>query len=210
MKHLILIGAPGSGKGTQAGRLVSDKGLKHISTGDLLRAEIAKGSELGKKVKSVLDAGDLVSDDLVIELLQANTDLDKFQYIFDGYPRNLTQAQTLDRQVLKDRPSLAVYFEIDLNKLVLRLTNRRTCKDCGEIYNLISQAPKKAGVCDKCGSTNLVHRDDDKEEVIKKRMDVFSQNTQPILDYYKSTNRLMTVNAENSIEQLFGLISSRL
>ncbi len=210
MKHLILIGAPGSGKGTQAGRLVSDKGLKHISTGDLLRGEISKGSDLGKKVKSVLDSGDLVSDDLVIELIHANTDLDKFQYIFDGYPRNLVQAQTLDKQVLKDRASLAVYFEIDLNKLVERLTNRRTCKECGTIYNLISQAPSKAGVCDKCGGTNMVHRDDDKEEVIKKRMDVFSQNTQPVLDYYKSTNRLMTVNAENSIEQLYLMISSRL
>lgn len=210
MKHLVFIGAPGSGKGTQAGKLVSEKNLKHISTGDLLRGEISKASDLGKKVKSVLDSGELVSDDLVIELIHANTDLDKFQYIFDGYPRNLAQAQTLDKQVLKDRPSLAVYFEIDLNKLVKRLTNRRTCKGCGAIYNLISQAPAKPGVCDKCGGTNLVHRDDDKEEVIKKRMDVFSQNTQPVLDYYKSTNRLMTVNAENSIEQLYQLISSRL
>ena len=210
MKHLVFIGAPGSGKGTQAGKLVSEKNLKHISTGDLLRGEISKGSDLGKKVKSVLDSGELVSDDLVIELILANTDLDKFQYIFDGYPRNLAQAQTLDNQVLKSRPSLAVYFEIDLNKLVKRLTNRRTCKGCGEIYNLVSQAPKVTGVCDKCGGTNLVHRDDDKEEVIKKRMDVFSQNTQPVLDYYKSTNRLMTVNAENGIEQLYQLISSRL
>jgi adenylate kinase len=210
MQHLVFIGAPGSGKGTQAGRLVTEKGCKHISTGDLLRAEIAKGSELGSRVKAVLDAGALVSDDLVIKLIHANADLDKSSYIFDGYPRNLAQAQTLDREVLKGRKSLAVYFEIDLPKLIQRLTNRRTCKDCGAIYNLISQAPKKAGVCDRCSGTNLVHRDDDKEEVIKKRMDVFSQNTQPVLDYYRAAQRLMTVNAENSIEQLYEQISQKL
>jgi len=210
MKHCVFIGAPGSGKGTQAAKLVAEKGCKHISTGDLLRAEIAKGSELGKQVKAVLDAGALVSDDLVIKLIHANADLDKNSYIFDGYPRNLVQAETLDREVLKGRPSLAIYFEIDLQKLISRLTNRRTCKDCGTIYNLVSQAPKKAGTCDKCGSTNMVHREDDKEEVIKKRMDVFTQNTQPVLDYYNKANRLMTVNAENSIEQLYQQISSRL
>ena len=210
MKQAIFIGAPGSGKGTQAGRLVAEKGYKHISTGDLLRAEIAKGSELGKQVKSVLDAGQLVSDELVIKLIHANADLDKQGHIFDGYPRNLAQAQTLDREVIKGRASLAVYFEIDLPKLVGRLTNRRTCKDCGAIYNLVTQAPKTAGVCDKCKGTNLVHRDDDKEEVIKKRMDVFVQNTQPVLEYYQQSNRLMTVNAENSIEQLYQQISSQL
>lgn len=210
MQHLVFIGAPGSGKGTQAGRLVTEKGCKHISTGDLLRAEIAKGSELGQKVKAVLDAGALVSDDLVIKLIHANADLDKNSYIFDGYPRNLAQAQTLDREVLKGRKSLAVYFEIDLPKLIQRLTNRRTCKDCGAIYNLITQAPQKVGVCDRCNGTNLVHRDDDKEEVIKKRMDVFSQNTQPVLDYYRAAQRLMTVNAENSIEQLYEQISQKL
>jgi adenylate kinase len=210
MKHCVFIGAPGSGKGTQAAKLVAEKGCKHISTGDLLRAEIAKGSELGKQVKAVLDAGALVSDDLVIKLIHANADLDKNSYIFDGYPRNLVQAETLDREVLKGRPSLAIYFEIDLKKLISRLTNRRTCKDCGAIYNLVSQAPQKVGVCDKCGSTSMVHREDDKEEVIKKRMDVFTQNTQPVLDYYNRANRLMTVNAENSIELLYQQISSRL
>ncbi len=210
MKHLVLIGAPGSGKGTQAAKFVTDKGYKHISTGDLLRGEIAKGSELGKQVKSVLDAGQLVSDELVIKLIHANADLDKNAYIFDGYPRNLAQAETLDKEVLKGRPSLAVYFEIDLPKLISRLTNRRTCKDCGTIYNLISQAPKKAGTCDKCSGTNLVHRDDDKEEVIKKRMSVFTQSTQPVLEYYNKANRLVTVNAENSIEQLYQTISSKL
>lgn len=210
MKHLILIGAPGSGKGTQAAKFVSDKGFKHISTGDLLRNEIAKGTELGKQVKAVLDAGALVSDDLVIKLLQANTNLVSDSYIFDGYPRNLAQAQTLDREVLKDHESLAVYFKIDISKLVLRLTNRRTCKDCGAIYNLLSQKTAQAGVCDKCKGTNLVHRDDDKEEVIKKRMDVFQQNIQPVLDYYQGAERLLTVDAEADVGTVNKQISAQL
>lgn len=210
MKHLVLIGAAGSGKGTQAARLVADKGYKHISTGDLLRGEISKASELGKKVKNVMDSGALVSDELVIELIHANANLDQNSYVFDGYPRNLAQAQTLDKEVLKGRPSLAVYFKIDMAKLVGRLTNRRTCKDCGAIYNLVSQAPKTQGVCDKCGSTNLVHRDDDKEEAIKKRLAIFEQNTQPVLEHYKASGRLLEVNAEAPIETVYKQVTSQL
>jgi adenylate kinase len=207
--HLIFIGAPGSGKGTQANKLVSDRQFKHISTGDLLRAEIAKQSPLGLEVKKVMDEGALVSDDLVIRLLQANINLTADQYIFDGYPRNLAQAQTLDREVLKSSPSLAVYFEIDMNKLVERLTNRRTCKDCGAIYNLVSKKPKVMGKCDQCGSTNLVQRADDKEEVIKNRLQVFQDTISPVLEYYQDLGRLMKVDAEMSVEEIFNQISSK-
>lgn len=207
--HLIFIGAPGSGKGTQAGKLVSDKGLKHISTGDLLRAEIAKQSDLGKEVKSVMDSGALVSDELVIRLLQANVDLQKSQYIFDGYPRNIAQAQTLDQKVLKGAPSTAVYFEMDMGKLVSRLTNRRTCKTCGAIYNLISKAPKITGVCDVCGGTNLVQRADDQEDVIKNRLQVFQDTVSPVLKYYQDQGRLMRVDAEKSVDEIYGQISSK-
>ena len=149
--HLIFIGAPGSGKGTQAARLVSERGLKHISTGDMLRSEIAKQSHLGLEVKKVMDEGRLVSDDLVIRLLQSNIDLLQSQYIFDGYPRNIAQAMTLDKDVIQGAPSIAVYFDINLSKLVERLTNRRTCKNCGAIYNILSKKPKLMGVCDQCG-----------------------------------------------------------
>lgn len=210
MTHLIFIGAPGSGKGTQAARLVSEKGLKHISTGDLLRSEIAKGSELGKEVKAVMDSGALVSDDLVIRLLQANIDLQKSQYIFDGYPRNIAQAQTLDKEVLKGSPSMAVHFDINLDKLVARLTNRRTCKDCGAIYNLISKMPKITGVCDKCGSTNLVQRADDKEDVIKNRLQVFQDAITPVLKYYQDLGRLMRVDAEKTEDEIFNQIASKI
>lgn len=207
--HLIFIGAPGSGKGTQAGKFVAERSFKHISTGDLLRAEIAKQSALGLEVKKVMDDGQLVSDDLVIRLLQANIDLQASQYIFDGYPRNLAQAQTLDKEVLKGSPSLAVYFEIDMGKLVARLTNRRTCKDCGAIYNLLSKKPKVTGVCDQCGGTNLVQRADDKEEVITNRLKVFQETISPVLKYYQDLGRLIKVDAELAVDDIFNTISSK-
>lgn len=207
--HLIFIGAPGSGKGTQANKLVAERGFKHISTGDLLRSEIAKQSDLGREVKQVMDAGQLVSDDLVIRLLQANIDLTASQYIFDGYPRNLAQAQTLDKEVLRGSPSLAVYFEIDMTKLVERLTNRRTCQNCGAIFNLLSKKPKITGVCDQCGSTNLVQRADDKEEVISNRLKVFQETISPVLSYYQDLGRLVKVDAEKSVDEIFNLISSK-
>lgn len=207
--HLILIGAPGSGKGTQASKLVADRGFKHISTGDLLRSEIAKQTALGLEVKKVMDEGKLVSDDLVIRLLQANINLTQSQYIFDGYPRNLAQAQTLDKEVLKGSPSMAVYFEINTARLVERLTNRRTCRNCGAIYNLISKKPKVMGVCDQCGGTDLVQRADDKEEVITNRLTVFSETIDPVLKYYQDLGRLMKVDAETAVDDIFKQISSK-
>lgn len=207
--HLILIGAPGSGKGTQASKLVTEKSFKHISTGDLLRSEISKQSELGLEVKKVMDDGKLVSDDLVIRLLQANVNLKESSYIFDGYPRNISQAETLDREVLKGSPSIAVYFEINTSKLVERLTNRRTCKNCGAIYNLISKKPKITGVCDQCGSSDLVQRADDKEEVIKNRLQVFKETIDPVIKYYQDMDRLIKVDAEASVDEIFIKILSK-
>jgi adenylate kinase len=207
--HLIFIGAPGSGKGTQSSLFVAKKNFKHISTGDLLRSEISKKSDLGLEVKKVMDEGKLVSDELVIKLLQKNIDLAVSQYIFDGYPRNIAQAKTLDVEVLKESNSVAVYFDIDTNKLVQRLTNRRTCKDCGAIYNLISSKPKVMGVCDKCGGNQLVQRADDKEDVILNRLTVFQNTINPVLEYYQDLGRLMKVDAEKSPDEIFNLISSK-
>jgi len=207
--HLIFIGAPGSGKGTQASKFVAERGFKHISTGDLLRSEIAKQSALGLEVQKVMNEGKLVSDELVIRLLQANIDLTSSQYIFDGYPRNLVQAQTLDKEVLKGSPSMSVYFEIDMAKLVERLTNRRTCGNCGAIYNLISKKPKIMGTCEKCGSTSLTQRADDKEDVIKNRLKVFQDTVSPVLKYYEDLGRLMKVDAEQSPDLINKMISSK-
>jgi len=207
--HLIFIGAPGSGKGTQAIKFVSQKGFKHISTGELLRSEITKQTALGLEVKKVMDEGKLVSDELVIKLLQANLNLAE-PYIFDGYPRNLAQAMTLDKEVLKGASSKAVYFEIDVTKLVERLTNRRTCKVCGAIYNLISKKPKVAGICDQCGSSDLFQRADDKEEVIINRLTVFKETVDPVLKYYQDLGRLIKVDAEANENEIFFQISSKM
>ncbi len=207
--HLIFIGAPGSGKGTQASRFVADRGFRHVSTGDLLRNEIAKFSVLGLEVKKVMDSGQLVSDEHVIKLLQANIDLLQHQYIFDGYPRNLTQAQTLDRDVLTGSSSVAVYFEINSDMLVERLTNRRTCKNCGAIYNLISKKPKIMGICDICGGTDLTQRPDDKEEVITNRLKVFSETVSPVLSYYEGLGRLIKVDAEAKVDEIYKIITSK-
>jgi adenylate kinase len=207
--HLIFIGAPGSGKGTQSSKLVSEKSFKHVSTGDLLRNEITKKSALGLEVKKVMDEGNLVSDELVIRLLQANINLSESQYIFDGYPRNRAQAEILDKEVLKGSPSVVVYFDINIKKLVERLTNRRTCKNCGAIYNLISKPPKITGVCDQCGNADLAQRSDDKEEVVSSRLKVFTDTINPVIKYYQDQGRLIQVDAEADVDAIFKIISSK-
>lgn len=198
--HLILLGAPGSGKGTQSAKLVENNNYKHISTGNLLREEIAKKSELGLRVKAVMDSGNLVSDEIVVELL-SNLNLDYESYIFDGYPRNIEQSKTLT-QILGQRSHKAIYFELDTDLLVNRLTKRRVTKDGKHIYNLDSNPPKVAGICDITGE-ELIHRDDDKEEVIRSRMNVFSNTIQPILNYFDGQSRLVKVDASQSLEDVY-------
>lgn len=200
--QLILIGAPGSGKGTQAKNLIDGFGYNHVSTGDLLRAEIAAESELGLKVKAILDAGDLVDDATVLELLSKNCQVMESSYIFDGYPRNLEQAKALDENVLKGASSKAIYFDIDLEILVERIINRRLAPKSGEIYNLITRPPKVEGKCDVSGE-DLIHRKDDTEETVRNRMNIFKENVEPILEYYESQGRLVRVNAADSSEQVF-------
>ncbi|MBL7664234.1 MAG: adenylate kinase [Bacteriovoracaceae bacterium] len=202
MKNLIFIGAPGSGKGTQSKKLMEDKGFKHVSTGDLLRAEISKKSKLGLEIKGVMDEGKLVSDELVIKLLQANVDLKKYKYIFDGYPRNIAQAKTLDSAVLDKSEYLAIYFKVDTEKLVERLTNRRVTADGKHIYNLLTNPPKVAGKCDVTGEA-LIQRDDDKEEVIRKRMKVYEESIGPVLDFYSKKGSLKQISAEKSVDKVY-------
>lgn len=205
--QLILLGAPGSGKGTQAARLVEELGYGHLSTGDLLRKEIKSGSELGKKVTGIMEAGNLVDDQTVLELLNANCDLSKNSYIFDGFPRNGEQAKALDEVVLKDVKSRAVYFEIDLDLLAARLTNRRTCSGCGAIYNLISKAPKNEGECDLCGG-ELNQRKDDNEETVKTRLQVFKDTIAPVLAHYEESGRLSRLDASKAPDTVFSELKS--
>lgn len=201
MKNLILLGAPGSGKGTQAAKLVKEKNYTHISTGNLLRDEIAKKTELGIRVKGVMDAGQLVSDDLVVELLKSNLDFANSKYIFDGYPRNLEQAKTLS-EILENQSAVAIHFKLDTEKLVERLCNRRVSKDGKHIYNLLTNPPKKEGICDVTGEP-LVHRADDHEDVVRSRMEVFEDTINPVLDFYKSQGMLLGVNADQPMDKVY-------
>lgn len=203
--QLILLGAPGTGKGTQAKKIVENLGYKHISTGDLLRNEIAKDSELGKRVKGIIDKGNLVNDEVVLELLNANCNVEKTAYIFDGFPRNIEQARLLEKEVLKGAPARAIYFDIDLEVLVKRISNRRIAPESGEIYNLESRPPKVEGRCDVSGE-ELVHRKDDNAETVRNRLEVFSDTIAPILDYYSSRDELIRLDASNGADEVYRLV----
>lgn len=200
--QLILLGAPGSGKGTQAQRLVANLGYKHISTGDLLRAEIAKASDLGKRVKKIMDEGALVDDQTVLELLKVNCDLENHAYIFDGFPRNIDQARALEDVVLQGTKTKAIYFEIDLEILVQRITNRRLAPKSGEIYNLLTKPPKVAGKCDVSGE-DLIQRPDDNEATVRNRLGIFKDTIEPILAFYESQGVLARLNADQSSDLVY-------
>jgi len=199
--QIILLGAPGSGKGTQAAKIV-ELGYNHVSTGDLLRAEIKKASSLGKKIQDLIGNGQLVDDQTVLDLLQANIDLAKGEYIFDGFPRTEVQATMLDKQIIKKSKAVAIYLDVSLDELVSRIVNRRTCGGCNEIYNLINKPPKKEGVCDLC-KKGLVHRKDDNKETVQNRMDVFKEQIDPILAYYETKGILKRVDASINPDTTF-------
>ena len=183
MKNLILVGAPGSGKGTQA-KLLKSLGLIHISTGDLLRQEVSSGSQLGSLIDNLISKGELVSDEIVEQLLRKNLDLDNNFYIFDGFPRNQAQAKILKR-VLEGKKYKIVYLKSDLDQIKARIINRRLAPGSGEIYNLITKPPKNEGVCDVSGEP-LIHRADDKEDVVNHRFSLFLDSKDLILDYFGS------------------------
>lgn len=203
-KHFIFIGAPGSGKGTQAEKLIKENGFEHISTGNLLRAEVAKKSELGLRVDEVLKSGQLVSDDLVKDLLVANVNFSS-PVIFDGYPRTLVQAKVLS-EILGERDFVVLFFDVDVNDLVARLTSRVTCKDCGAIFNLMTKAPSQEGICDNCHGENLFQRADDKEEIIRERQKVYKETITPVLDYYRAQGKLISLNANRPIKDIYNEI----
>lgn len=203
--RIILLGAPGSGKGTQAKILVDKYSIPQISTGDLLRAAVAEGSELGKQAKKIMEAGQLVSDEIVLGMIKERLldDDTKNGFILDGFPRNQPQGEALDSllEKLEDPIDAAIFLDIDPEKLVSRLTQRVTCEDCGQMFNLVSTPPKKADTCDKC-SGKLLHRKDDNEETIRKRLNVFLEQTAPLAQYYEKQNKLHTFEGTQSIESV--------
>jgi adenylate kinase len=194
-----MLGLPGAGKGTQAALLKDDLGLPHVTTGDLFRENMAKETELGKQAKEYYDAGKLVPNELTIGML-----LDRIAQsdcangcMFDGFPRNLEQAEALDKALATDGKQIdaALYIEVSEDELVRRLSGRWLCSKCGAVYHEVSAPPKTAGVCDKCGN-ELSQRSDDKPDVVRTRLKVNMENMQPLVDFYGKQGNLSTVNGE--------------
>ncbi|MBI5461304.1 MAG: adenylate kinase [Gammaproteobacteria bacterium] len=198
---LILLGAPGAGKGTVAKLLTQLDGSVQISTGDILRAAVAAGTELGKKAEAAMKAGDLVSDDLIMGIMGERLKQDdcKNGYLLDGFPRTIPQAEALKKMLADMGEKLDCVVNIDVPRDVIldRLTTRRTCTSCNAIYNVKSNPPKVSGVCDKCGGP-VVQRDDETEEAISNRLDVYNQKTAPLAGFYEKEGMLMTVTATSS------------
>jgi len=207
--RLVFLGAPGAGKGTQAKRLVEKYGIPQISTGDLLRAAVAAGTALGKEAKSYMDRGELVPDSVVLGMVKERLSQDdcKKGFILDGFPRNVAQAEALDKMLAEmNMPlDLALNLDVPFDDLMKRLTGRRTCKSCGQMYNVYYSPSKIEGKCDKCGG-ELFQRDDDKEETIRKRLEVYKAQTEPLIDYYSKKGILKSVSGTGSIDEIFNSI----
>ena len=208
--RIVLLGAPGSGKGTQAKLLVERYKVPQISTGDLLREAVASGSALGRQAKAAMDAGQLVSDEIVLAIIQERImrpDARK-GFILDGFPRNLQQAETLDQLLIGlGRPlNLALLVAVDVDALIQRLVGRRTCLSCGQMYNVFYAPPHIEGRCDECGG-KLRHRGDDNEETIGNRLRVYETHTLPVIEYYKEQGKLRTVQGVGEITAIFKAVS---
>jgi adenylate kinase len=207
----VLLGAPGSGKGTQGVVLSKKYTIPQISTGDLLRAAVKSGSELGQQAKSAMDAGALVSDDIVIGLIRERLSQDDAQngYILDGFPRNIPQAEALDTMLHElDQPLQGVVLlDVDFGELLQRLTGRRTCTDCGAIYNVHLSPPKVEGQCDVCGG-ELFQRDDDNESTIGNRLNTYQQQTEPLIAYYQNKNKLHSVAGTGDVEGITAAVGA--
>ena len=211
--RLVLLGAPGAGKGTQAKKLIEKYSIPQISTGDILRKAVADGTPLGKEAKAVMDRGELVPDSIVLGLVRERLKQDDCRngYILDGFPRNTAQAEALDKMLstMSAALTVAVSIDVDKNDLMKRMTGRRTCKSCQQVYNIYFSPSKKEGVCDKCGGA-LFQRDDDKEKTIRKRLDVYEAQTAPLIDYYRRKGILKSIPGTGSIEEIFKKVCNAL
>lgn len=199
--NIVLLGAPGAGKGTQAAKLVEDKGLCHISTGDILREAVKNETELGLKAKAYMDAGDLVPDELIIDLMRERINQPDTSkgVILDGFPRTTTQAVALDTMLKElNRPlDHALLVDVDPEVIVKRLTSRRMCKECGAIGTAAD-----GNTCKKCGG-EMYQRDDDNETTVRNRLDVYAKSTAPLIDYYKGSDLLVTVDGDRDVDEVY-------
>ena len=203
--NVILLGAPGAGKGTQAVRIAAAMNIPHISTGYIFRKNIKEKTPVGLKAKSYIDRGQLVPDEVVVEIVQQRIDEDdcKNGFLLDGFPRTIAQAEALDRLTNIDN---VINLEVDLDKLVDRITGRRVCEKCGESYHV---STKKDDICEKCGG-KLIQRADDTEETVKSRLNVYKNETAPLINFYKNQGVLKNVDGMKSIEEVFEEISKAL
>ena len=211
--RIVLLGAPGSGKGTQAKKLVDKYNVPQISTGDLLRAAVVAQTPLGRQAKAVMDAGQLVPNEIVLGMIRerlSNPDA-RNGFILDGFPRNVEQAEALDRLLsgMNQPIEKALLIDVDFDSLMQRLTGRLTCENCGAVFNQYTNPPTLDDQCDKCGGT-LHHRSDDNEETIGKRLRVYESQTQPVIEYYGSQNKLSSVKGEGDIKDIFNSIITTL
>ena len=201
--RLVFLGPPGSGKGTQAKILAEKRGMKHISTGDVLRDAVKNGTELGKKAKQFMDAGDLVPDDVILGMIKEILQITKDNFIFDGFPRTAAQAEGLDTLMseLDIQLDAAINLAVSDEEVLKRLTGRFFCSQCGADFNINTRPPKKEGICDHCGG-QLKQRVDDKTEVITNRLNVYREKTKPVEDYYRSRDALKEVDGAQAFDQV--------
>lgn len=206
---IIMLGAPGAGKGTQAKQIAQAYDIPHISTGDIFRANIKEGTELGKKAQEYMDKGLLVPDELVCDLVVDRIHKDDCEkgYILDGFPRTIPQANALDEALAKDGEKIefAIDIEVPDENIINRMSGRRACLNCGATYHIVSIPPKKEGICDVCGS-DLVCREDDQPETVTNRLKVYHEQTQPLIEYYKAKGVLRTVDGTLPMTEVFDAI----
>lgn len=206
---IIMLGAPGAGKGTQA-KMIADKyGVPHVSTGDIFRANIKNGTELGMEAKKYMDQGLLVPDELTVKILLDRVSQPdcKNGYVLDGFPRTIPQAEVLDKALAELGESVDYAIDVDVpdENIVKRMSGRRACVSCGATYHVVHVPPKKEGICDRCGS-ELILRDDDKPETVKNRLDVYHKQTQPLIDFYTKKGVLKTVDGTVDMQDVFKAI----
>ncbi|MBR6258503.1 MAG: adenylate kinase [Lachnospiraceae bacterium] len=194
---IVMLGAPGAGKGTQAKMIAAGYGLPHVSTGDIFRANVKGGTPLGMEAKAYMDKGELVPDELTVRILLDRVAQDdcKNGYVLDGFPRTIPQAEVLDAELSKmgEQIDFAIDVEVPDENIVKRMSGRRACVNCGATYHIVHIPPKKEGICDACGS-ELILRDDDKEETVKNRLAIYHQQTQPLIDFYSKKGVLKEVD----------------
>ncbi|MCD8124567.1 MAG: adenylate kinase [Lachnospiraceae bacterium] len=209
---IIMLGAPGAGKGTQAKMLSEKYGIPHISTGDIFRGNIKAGTELGRKAKEYMDAGGLVPDELTVDLVMdriGQPDCEK-GYILDGFPRTMNQARKLS-EALAETGDIDVAVNVDVpdEAIVARMSGRRVCPSCGASYHVVNIPTKKPGICDRCGAA-VIQRDDDQAETVQKRLAVYHEQTQPLIDYYREKGREVDIDGTQPMEAVFAEIVGKL